>query len=90
MNINTITKPYDINLNINNGTIFYFLMLIVHRKLCIINKEDVKSRYLLLNYFKSAINTNENLIPYIINCIKNKCTLGEICDTIKNIYGEFK
>ena len=73
MNINTITKPYDINLNINNGTIFYFLMLIVHRKLCIINKEDVKSRYLLLNYFKSAINTNENTINYslLINLIVN-------------------
>ena len=43
-----------------------------------------------LDSLMQAIDANENLIPYIINCIKNKCTLGEICDTIKNIYGEFK
>ena len=67
MNINTIIKPYDINLNINNDTIFYFLMLIVHRKLCIINKEDIKNRYLLLNYFKNALNTNEDTINYTSN-----------------------
>jgi len=43
-----------------------------------------------LDSLMEAINTKKNLIPYIINCIKNKCTLGEICDTIKTIYGEFK
>ena len=29
-----------------------------------------------LDSLMEAINTKKNLIPYIINCIKNKCTLG--------------
>ena len=41
-----------------------------------------------LDLLKNAINRNQNLIPYIIKCIKNNCTLGEICDTMKSIYGE--
>jgi len=42
-----------------------------------------------LNILSDAIKNNENLIPYIVKCIKNKCTLGDICDTIKKQYGEF-
>ena len=42
-----------------------------------------------LNALSQAINDNENLVPYIIRCIKNDCTLGDICNTIKNIYGQF-
>ena len=57
MNVYKITNAFDINLKINNDNIFYFLMCVVHRKLCIINKEDVINNYLLLNYFKSALNT---------------------------------
>ena len=36
----------------------------------------------------NSINDNTNLVPIIISCIKNHCTLGEICDTMKNIFGE--
>ena len=41
-----------------------------------------------LNLLSKAIHNNKNLIPHIINCIKNQCSLGEICDTIKVIYVE--
>ena len=41
-----------------------------------------------LELLKIAIDKNKNLIPTIIVCIKNHCTLGEICETIKNKYGE--
>ena len=37
----------------------------------------------------TSINNNQNLIPSIIECIKNNCTLGEICKTMKNKYGEY-
>jgi methylmalonyl-CoA mutase N-terminal domain/subunit len=36
----------------------------------------------------NSINDNTNLVPIIISCIKNHCTLGEICDTMKNVFGE--
>ena len=49
------------------------------------NIKTVKSN---LNSLKIAINKNINLMPYIINCVKNNCTLGEICDVMKKIYGE--
>tara|TARA_B100001540_G_scaffold88520_1_gene80032 strand:- start:5317 stop:6864 length:1548 start_codon:yes stop_codon:yes gene_type:complete len=42
-----------------------------------------------LDLLSTSIKDDENLIPHIINCIKNSCTLGEICDTIKKEYGEF-
>jgi len=35
-----------------------------------------------------AMDENKNLIPSIINCIKNNCTLGEICEIMKKKYGE--
>ena len=49
MNVYKITNAFDINLKINNDNIFYFLMRVVHRTLCIINKEDIINTYLLLN-----------------------------------------
>ena len=49
-------------------------------------KKDIIKKH--LDLLTNAINSNQNLIPYIIKCINNNCTLGEICDTMKNIYGE--
>ena len=31
---------------------------------------------------------NENIMPDIIHCVKNNCTLGEISDTLRLIFGE--
>ena len=36
----------------------------------------------------NSIKKDENLLPPIINCIKSNCTLGEICNVLKNNYGE--
>jgi methylmalonyl-CoA mutase N-terminal domain/subunit len=33
---------------------------------------------------------NDNLIPEILNCVKSYCTLGEISDTLRNVFGEYK
>ena len=41
-----------------------------------------------LRSFEKAVNDNKNLMPYILDCVKNNCTLGEICKSMKNIYGE--
>ena len=43
-----------------------------------------------LNDLKKAANiNNKNLIPYIIKSVKNKATLGEISNILRDIYGEY-
>jgi len=69
-----------------------------------INKESIKNQLERLKKFKKSrdikvvenalkklnqeIKNDSNLVPHIINCIKSNCTLGEICNTMKNNYGE--
>ena len=64
-----------------------------------------EDRLLVIQKFKSARNqadankslvlleekakTNENLMPYIIACSDNKCTLGEISHSLKKVFGEY-
>jgi methylmalonyl-CoA mutase N-terminal domain/subunit len=33
---------------------------------------------------------DENIIPTVIEAVENKCTLGEIADTLREVYGEYK
>ena len=33
---------------------------------------------------------DENIIPDIIHCVKNDCTLGEISDIFRGCFGEYK
>ena len=51
------------------------------------NIESIKS---ILNKLKTAANTNENIIPIIIQAVKEKATLGEISDTLREVFGEYK
>ena len=32
---------------------------------------------------------DENIMPDIIHCVKNNCTLGEISDTLRLVFGEY-
>jgi len=32
----------------------------------------------------------ENLMPYIIECVKAYATLQEICDVMRDVFGEYK
>ena len=34
--------------------------------------------------------TTENLMPYVIEAVENLCTLGEIADTLREVWGEYK
>ena len=42
-----------------------------------------------LDTLKKAAKTNENVMPQIINCVRSKCTLGEISDALRKVYGEY-
>jgi len=38
---------------------------------------------------KNAALGNENLMPYILNAVESYATLGEIADTLRNVFGEY-
>jgi methylmalonyl-CoA mutase N-terminal domain/subunit len=43
-----------------------------------------------LQHIATAAKENTNLIPHVISAVENKCTLGEIADTLRKIFGEYK
>ena len=43
-----------------------------------------------LSEMQKAAESNNNLMPFIIDCAKNNCTLGEISHTLKEVFGEYK
>jgi methylmalonyl-CoA mutase N-terminal domain/subunit len=51
------------------------------------NNREVKSA---LNRLHHAAERNENLMSAILTAVKRRATLGEICDVLKNVYGEYK
>jgi methylmalonyl-CoA mutase N-terminal domain/subunit len=38
----------------------------------------------------AAARTRENLMPLFINCVENMMTLGEVCNVLRNIWGEYQ
>ncbi len=43
-----------------------------------------------LNALKDAATKDENLMPYIIEAVKSYSTLGEICDVLREVFGEYQ
>ncbi|MCY3835059.1 MAG: methylmalonyl-CoA mutase family protein [Anaerolineaceae bacterium] len=37
-----------------------------------------------------AAKTSENLMPFLIDCVEHYVTIGEICQTLRNVFGEFQ
>ena len=50
---------------------------------------DQKLAEELLDKLKAAASGTENLIPLFIECVENDITLGEICNTLRVIWGEY-
>jgi len=40
-----------------------------------------------LEELKRTAASNENIMPAILKCVKNQCTLGEISDTLREVFG---
>ena len=38
----------------------------------------------------TAVNTHDNLMPLLITCVENDATLGEICHTLREVWGEYR
>ena len=43
-----------------------------------------------LGELKKAAEENRNLMPYLIECAKAYCTLGEMVNTLKEVFGEYE
>ncbi|MEO6454983.1 MAG: methylmalonyl-CoA mutase family protein [Ginsengibacter sp.] len=50
---------------------------------------DKKAVITNLEKIKLIAKSNENLMPAVIEAVENYCTLGEIADSLREIYGEF-
>ncbi len=50
------------------------------------NKERVDE---LLGHLKDAALGTQNLLPLFIECVENDITLGEICNTLRGVWGEY-
>jgi len=44
----------------------------------------------LLQILNDKANSGENLMPSVIEAVENKITLGEIADTLREVFGEYK
>ncbi len=51
------------------------------------NTEDIDK---VLSALKSAAQSDTNLMPVIIDAVRNYATLGEICDVLRDVFGEYK
>jgi len=45
---------------------------------------------MLRDRLDSAARTSENLMPLFIECVENDLTLGEICGTLRGVFGEYR
>jgi methylmalonyl-CoA mutase N-terminal domain/subunit len=43
-----------------------------------------------LNDLRKAAESDENLMPYILNCIRSYGTLGETCGILREVFGEYE
>ena len=53
-------------------------------------ERDNKKVEELLDKVKQAAEGDDNLIPHIVEAVKAYATLGEICDVLRGVFGEYK
>lgn len=51
------------------------------------NNDIVKNK---LDLLKNAAEGDSNLMPFIINAVKSYASIGEICNTLREVFGEYK
>lgn len=55
-------------------------------------KEERDNEYVSnsLKVLKEKANSDDNLMPYILDSVKAYATLGEICDVLREVFGEYE
>ena len=51
---------------------------------------DQKAAQHCLDNIKAKAQTSENLMPCVIDAVEHLCTLGEIADTLREVWGEYR
>ncbi|MEI6291569.1 MAG: methylmalonyl-CoA mutase family protein [Chloroflexota bacterium] len=51
------------------------------------DNEKISKLFLTL---ENCAKGNNNLMPVIIECVENKMTLGEVCNTLRKVWGEYQ
>ncbi|MCX8010812.1 MAG: methylmalonyl-CoA mutase family protein, partial [Ignavibacteria bacterium] len=54
------------------------------------NERDNKSVSEKLNELKNAARGDTNLMPYIIDAVRVYASIGEICDVLRSVFGEYR
>jgi len=44
----------------------------------------------LLQLLSDKASSGENIMPVVVEAVEAKCTLGEIADTLRELYGEYR
>ena len=53
------------------------------------NNRDNDSVKMRLNELKTLAKSNNNIMPGLIKCVHSKCTLGEMSDTLREVFGDY-
>jgi methylmalonyl-CoA mutase N-terminal domain/subunit len=54
------------------------------------SRRDNEKVSTLLQQLENAAHTTENLMPIVVEAVENYCTLGEIADTLRKVWGEHR
>ena len=54
------------------------------------NRDTIKVNHQITNLMKAAQNDEENLMPLIISAVKNRVTLGEISNSLMQVFGRYE
>jgi methylmalonyl-CoA mutase N-terminal domain/subunit len=62
-----------------------------HRRLAVLRANRDNERVIeLRSQLTAAAESDENLMPLFITCVENDVTLGEICRTLRDVWGEYR
>jgi methylmalonyl-CoA mutase N-terminal domain/subunit len=62
----------------------------IHRLQKLRKERDGKKVQRHLQQLRKAATGDENLMPSILDCIHSYATLGETCDVLREVFGEYK
>jgi methylmalonyl-CoA mutase N-terminal domain/subunit len=54
------------------------------------NRDTIKVNHQITNLIRAAQNDEENLMPLIISAVKNRVTLGEISNSLMQVFGKYE
>ena len=55
-----------------------------------LKKRDRGTNEIMKKFEEAVKNGNENLIPYMMEAFDNEATLGEVCDLLRSVWGEYR